>query len=364
MDISLFDYDLPEERIAQTPVQQRDRSRLFVIDRKSGRSYHRHFFELPEFAPNACTLVRNNARVLHARLPGRRPTGGKVECLLLFPEKPEHIWRCLVRPASKLSTKAEFFYGNDYHAVVLEHFGRGEVRVAFDFTDRSMIALSKRIGRMPLPPYIRPSSDDSERAADTDRYQTVFAHPEKTVAAAAPTAGLHFTGELFSALEARGITIRDITLHVGLSTFQPVLSRKVEDHPIQRELYEIPAITLRSIQRHGGRKIVAVGTTTVRTLEDYATKVRRDGPMVSGHAQIEGPFREEAEAFLYPPASFILTDALITNFHLPRSTLMYLVAAFLAPGDARGIKWLKELYAEAIAMKYRFYSYGDAMLIL
>ena len=364
MDISLFDYDLPEERIAQKPVQRRDRSRLFVIDRKSGRRYHQYFFELPEFTPERCTLVRNNARVFHARLPGRRLTGGKMECLLLFPEESGRIWRCLVRPAGKLPPKAEFFYGNDYHAVVLEHLGRGEVRVAFEFSDRSMVALSKRIGRMPLPPYIRRSPEDPESAADINRYQTVFAHPEKAVAAAAPTAGLHFTIELFSELEARGITIRDVTLHVGLGTFRPVLTRKVEDHPVHRECYEIPASTLHAIQCHRDRKIVAVGTTTVRTLEDYATKVGRDGPMVGGHTRNEEPFRAEAEILLYPPASFALTDALITNFHLPRSTLMCLVAAFLAPGDASGIKWLKELYAEAIAMNYRFYSYGDAMLIL
>jgi S-adenosylmethionine:tRNA ribosyltransferase-isomerase len=389
----LFDYPLPDRLIAQQPTDRRDASRLLVVHRAEHRVEHRHFRDLPEYLQPGDCLFRNNAAVIPARLHATRPTGGQVECLLLRPAlSPQHPdsalqvsglsasvsrsenrgqtpggqqratarsqvsdeWWCLVRPGKKLPAGATFGIDGVFTATVREKTDDGPVRVSFDTKDGDILAVANRIGDMPLPPYITGHDNDAARAIDRERYQTVYADRAHQVAAAAPTAGLHFTPELLAQLSAQGVKASDLTLHVGLGTFRPIATEQVEDHPIHREVYEIPAVTQQALFTPAGRRI-AVGTTSVRTIEHY----------LSLHsAPIGRDFLGEADLFIYPPRPFRGVDALITNFHQPRSTLLCLVSAFLAPGSANGIAWMKEIYCEAVAREYRFFSYGDAMLIL
>lgn len=359
----LFDYALPPHLIAQTPAARRDQSRLLVVDRTRRTLAHRTFADLPEYLHAGDTLFRNNAAVLPARLLGRRPTGGRVECFLLRQVAPDDTWLCLVKPGRRLSPGATFTGADDAFAgEILTREPDGAVIVRFNTPDRAPIAaVANRIGIVPLPPYIvrDQTTDDTEatRAADLARYQTVYAEKDRQVAVAAPTAGLHFTPELLATLERQGVRPANLTLHVGLGTFKPIATDTVEAHAIHREVYEIPAGTQRLLfPPHAGRRI-AVGTTSVRSVEDFlATHAQ---PVPGG-----GDYRGEATIFIHPPRRFQGIDALITNFHQPRSTLLCLVAAFLAPGSTEGIGWLREIYTEAIAREYRFFSYGDAMLIL
>lgn len=354
MKTDLFDYPLPDRLIAQQPADRRDASRLLVVHRAQHRIEHRHFRDLPEYMRAGDCLFRNNAAVIPARLHAIRPTGGQVECLLLRPAAVANEWWCLVRPGKKLPAGATFGIDGVFTATVREKTDDGPVRVSFATNDGDILAVANRIGDMPLPPYITGHDNDAARAIDRERYQTVYADRAHQVAAAAPTAGLHFTSELLAQLCAQGITTADLTLHVGLGTFRPIATEHVEDHPIHREVYEIPAITQQTLFKPRGRRI-AVGTTSVRTVEHY----------LSLHsAPSSRDFLSEADLFIYPPRTFQGVDALITNFHQPRSTLLCLVSAFLTPGSADGITWLKEIYAEAVARDYRFFSYGDAMLIL
>src|ERR1022692_2845146 len=316
-----FDYRLPAELIAQNPTERRDRSRLLVVDRQAHAISHRMFGELPGFLRPGDTLLRNNASVLPARLRGRRPTGGRVECLLLrnagaAPGGGE-TWQCLVRPGRRLPAGAAFEAADGALAAVVSAVledGSGRVRFA---TRRggSVEQAATRAGEVPLPPYIE-RSDDSRREQDRERYQTVYADRGRQVAVAAPTAGLHFTHEL---------------------------------------LGEIRADTQRALCPPLGGRRVAVGTTTVRSIEDFLSD--HEEPLGRAHLA-------ESGLFIRPPRAFKGVDALLTNFHQPRSTLLCLVAAFLAPGSTDGIEWLMDIYAEAIAARYRFLSYGDAMLIL
>jgi S-adenosylmethionine:tRNA ribosyltransferase-isomerase len=263
-------------------------------------------------------------------------------------------WWCLVRPGKKLPAGATFGIDGVFTATVREKTDDGPVRVSFDTHDGDILAVANRIGDMPLPPYITGHDNDAARAIDRERYQTVYADRAHQVAAAAPTAGLPFTPELLAQLATQGISTADLTLHVGLGTFRPIATEHVENHPIHREVYEIPAVTQQALFKPARRRI-AVGTTSVRTIEHY----------LSLHSAPPGHnFLSEADLFIYPPRTFRGVDALITNFHQPRSTLLCLVSAFLAPGSTDGIAWLKEIYAEAVAREYRFFSYGDAMLIL
>lgn len=351
----LFDYHLPERLIAQTPAQRRDHSRLLVVHREERRIEHRQFREIGDYLRAGDTLFRNNAAVLPARLHARRPTGGAVECLLLRPAATAGEWWCLLRPGRKLPPGETFGVPDLFTATVREKAEDGTFRVAFAGADGTdILAIAQRIGEMPLPPYIAARDDDAMKALDRERYQTVYAAPEKPVAAAAPTAGLHFTPELLAQLGAAGVRCADVTLHVGLGTFRPIATERIEDHVIHREVYEVPAATQAALFAPTGRRVV-VGTTSLRTLEDFRRK----------HATPTGAdVYDEAALFIYPPADFLAADALITNFHQPRSTLLCLVSAFLAPGSTDGIAWLKEIYAEAVARDYRFFSYGDAMLIL
>ncbi len=361
METRLFDYPLPGELIAQEPLQRRDQSRLLVVDRQSGAISHRTFREIGDLLPPGGCLFRNNASVLPARLRGFLPTGGAVECLLLSPGARPHNWRCMVRPGRKLQPGASFGLDGEYRAEILNVLDEGERLIAFSLEkDATVTALANRLGEVPLPPYIRREKDDPRITMDRDRYETVYANQDRRVSAAAPTAGLHFTPQLLEELERMNFTSAEITLHVGAGTFQPIKTERVADHAIHREIYEIPPETLEILQAPQPAPRIAVGTTTVRTLEDYA---RRRGTIPA--SPLPGsPFTAEADLFLYPPARFALTDVMITNFHLPRSTLLCLVSAFLTPGETRGIAWLKDIYAEAVARRYRFYSYGDAMLIL
>lgn len=354
MKTDLFDYPLPDRLIAQQPADRRDASRLLVVHRREHRIEHRHFRDLPEYLQAGDTLFRNNAAVIPARLHAHRPTGGQVECLLLRPAATSGEWWCLLRPGKKLPIGATFGIPNVFTATVRVKNDDGTACVAFDTQDGDILAVANRIGEMPLPPYISGHDDDAARAIDRERYQTVYADRTHQVAAAAPTAGLHFTPELLGQLSTQGVKFADLTLHVGLGTFRPIATEKIEDHAIHREIYEMPVATQQALFASGTRRI-AVGTTSVRTIEDFRS--RHAAPTQAG-------FIGEAGIFIYPPREFLGVDALITNFHQPRSTLLCLVSAFLAPGSTDGIAWLKEIYAEAVAHEYRFFSYGDAMLIL
>ena len=371
LSTDLFDYPLPESLIAQQPAQRRDESRLLVVDRAQHTLAHRHFRDLPEYLKAGDTLFRNNAAVIPARLHAVRPTGGQVECLLLRPaisrqssavsvlvsglsSQPSDEWWCLLRPGKKLPVGATFGLADLFTATVREKTDDGPCRVAFEVREGDILTVANRIGEMPLPPYIADRENDPARAVDRERYQTVYADRGHQVAAAAPTAGLHFTPELLSQIAGRGIAFADVTLHVGLGTFKPITAERIEDHAIHREVYEMPVSTQQLLFAPAGRRI-AVGTTSVRSIEDFLAV--HSTPTTRDHFG-------ETGIFIYPPRTFRGVDALITNFHQPRSTLLCLVSAFLTPGSTDGIPWLKEIYAEAITREYRFFSYGDAMLIL
>jgi S-adenosylmethionine:tRNA ribosyltransferase-isomerase len=356
LSTDLFDFHLPERLIAQKPADRRDASRLLVVHRAERRWEHRTFRDLPEYLRTGDTLFRNNAAVLPARLQAQRPTGGAVECFLLrAAADADNTWWCLVRPGRKLPPGAVFSHGDAFRAEVLEKAPDGTARIRFVTADGGPIdTLAAAVGEVPLPPYIARAGTDEERRLDRERYQTVYADPARRVAVAAPTAGLHFTPELLEVLRGQGVAVADMTLHVGLGTFKPMSTAAVADHVIHRETYEMPPDAQRRLFDTPGRRI-AVGTTSVRTIEAFLSS--HDQPGDTTH-------RAEAALFIHPPYTFRGVDALVTNFHQPRSTLLCLVAAFLAPGSTEGISFLHAVYAEAIAREYRFFSYGDAMLVL
>ena len=360
----LFDYELPSHLVAQTPSAQRDQSRLLVVDRANRTLTHQVFSDLPQFLHAGDTLFRNNAAVLPARLHAQRPTGGKVECFLLRPASDENVWSCLVKPGRKLPVGATFAHpSRAFSGEVLAKGNDGTVVVKFTTEGGETIAaVANRLGDVPLPPYIArhvtaAAANAAQRASDLDRYQTVYADQARQVAVAAPTAGLHFTAQLLERLSASGVRTADVTLHVGLGTFKPIEAGTIEEHVIHRELYEIPPDTQRMLFPPRVGRRIAVGTTSVRTIEDF---LARHGTPLPDSVPCFG----EAGLFIYPPRIFHGVDALITNFHPPRSTLLCLVAAFLTPGSMDGIQWVREIYREAIARNYRFFSYGDAMFIV
>jgi S-adenosylmethionine:tRNA ribosyltransferase-isomerase len=343
MRVSDFDYELPEERIAERPLGRREDSRLMVL-RASGRIEHRRFDDLPELLRSGDLLVLNDTRVLPARLTARKTTGGRVELLLLEREEVTDgsaIWVCLAKAARGLWAGARLELAEGLAAVVLE--ARGDSwRVRFEASDGDLERRLQSVGGAPLPPYIKRPPD----VDDLERYQTVYARNPGAVAA--PTAGLHFSDVLLGRLESGGIERCSLTLHVGPGTFRPVRVERVEDHRMEEERFVLPeqtAAALRRVRAAGGR-IAAVGTTVVRTLESRATE---DGTARPGSGR--------CGLFIHPGFRFRVVDLLITNFHLPRSTLLMLVAAFA------GRERLLEAYRVAIAEGYRFYSYGDAMLV-
>ncbi|MDG2253383.1 MAG: tRNA preQ1(34) S-adenosylmethionine ribosyltransferase-isomerase QueA [Opitutaceae bacterium] len=363
METSLFDYDLPRERIAQQPAAERDASRLLVVHRDTRTIEHRHFSDLIDYIRPSDHLFRNAARVLPARIFAYRQTGGRVECLLLRPGSSDpksncEDWWCLLKPGRKLPAGSTFAFEDAFSATVEEKNEQAEYRVRFELPQGSSVArIAETLGKMPLPPYIEREREDNRDPDDKDRYQTIYAHSEKAVAAAAPTAGLHFTEELTRSIQSTGATFHDLILHVGMGTFKPLDEGSVEDHEIHREIYEIPATAQHALRqaRATNQRRICIGTTSVRTVEDYLRKTD------SVH---DAGFNSEAGLFVYPPVIFTGVDALVTNFHMPKSTLLCLVSGFLSPGKTDGIDWLKSIYAEAIRMEYRFLSYGDAMLIL
>lgn len=352
----LFDYVLPPHLIAQVPAARRDGSRLLVVNRQTHAIAHHTFADLPAFLRPGDILFRNNASVLPARLFARRPTGGHVECLLLRPVDGGETWRCLVRPGRKLPVGAQFAHpAAAFQGTITGRDADGSALVRFATpNDEPITAVANRLGEVPLPPYIN-RDDDSRRTLDRERYQTVYADRARPVAVAAPTAGLHFTPTLLAQLTGAGVRTAEVTLHVGLGTFKPIATATVAEHDIHRELYEMPVPTQDLLFHPGAGRRLAVGTTTVRTVEDFLAT--HTAPLSHAHAA-------EAGIYIYPPRDFRGVDALITNFHQPRSTLLCLVAAFLSPGSTAGVAWLREIYAEAIRLEYRFLSYGDAMLIL
>lgn len=340
MDISELDFDLPERLIAQEPAQRRDAARLLIVDRASGSLTDTTFAHLPEWIDAGDCLVLNDTQVIRARIHARKSTGGAVEILLLR-EIGDGTWRALLRPGAKVKPGTKLHLSEGVSATAGEILADGQRAIRFNRPD--VLAVLERIGEVPLPPYIR---REQPAPSDANRYQTVYAAYPGAVAA--PTAGLHYTPELLANLRDRGAIIRHLTLHVGYGTFKPVTATDLADHRVDAEEFSIPEITAKAVNRarRSGKRVVAVGTTTTRVLESQL----QDGELTAGAG--------ETDLCIVPGHSFRAVDALQTNFHLPRSSLLALVAAF-AGGDL-----ILEAYRYAIAREFRFYSYGDTMLII
>lgn len=339
MKKSDFFFDLPEELIAQTPLEQRDASRLLHLDKQTGEIEHRHFYELPQYLHRGDCLVLNDTRVLPARLLGCRQSGGGVE-LVLLRDLGDGRWECLSRPGRKTKPGTELQFGDGELTATVEAVAEGGNRIVqFHYTGIFLEVL-ERLGKMPLPPYIK------EELRDGERYQTVYSR--ELGSAAAPTAGLHFTPELLKQIEQQGVKLCYVTLHVGLGTFRPVKEEKIEDHEMHSEFCVISpktAETINSVKKNGGR-VIAVGTTSCRTLESFAGE---DGTVEAGSRW--------TNIFIYPGYRFRCIDALVTNFHLPESTLIMLVSALA------GRENVLRAYETAVKERYRFFSFGDAMFI-
>ena len=335
-----FWYDLPEELIAQTPLEKRDTSRLMYLNRQTGEVSHKHFYDIIDFLQPGDCLVMNDSRVLPARLLGHRPTGGAVEVLLLR-DLGEKCWECLCKPGKKMQVGHEVIFGNGELTATVKAVQEDGNRVVEFHYEGIFLEVLERLGKMPLPPYIK------AELADQERYQTVYSR--EVGSAAAPTAGLHFTNELLNAIRAKGVKTAFVTLHVGLGTFRPVKAENVLEHHMHSELCmmgEETARILNETKADGGR-VICVGTTSCRTLESLVNE--------------DGSFEAKSkwtEIFIYPGYTFKAMDGLITNFHLPESTLVMLVSAFA------NREYVLNAYAEAVREKYRFFSFGDAMCIL
>lgn len=343
MHINNFDYHLPEEQIAQHPADKRDESRLLVVDRSTGQLENRHFYDILEYLVPGDCLVMNNSKVIPARLFGTKEiTGAKAEFLLIKRIKDD-IWETMVKPGKKLHVgdRVSFSEDGSLSAKILEH-GEGGTRIVRFEYEGDFHELLDKIGRIPLPPYIERESDEE----DKERYQTVYCKEEGSVAA--PTAGLHFTEELMRKAREKGVRIAFVTLHVGIGTFRPVKCDVIEEHKMHFEEYEIDeenAAIINETKKAGGR-IISVGTTSTRTLESASTE---EGVVMAG--------RGSTDIFIYPGYRFKVIDCLITNFHLPKSTLLMLVSALY------NREKILEAYNEAVEQKYRFFSYGDAMFL-
>ena len=339
MKTSDFNYFLPEELIAQTPLKKRDSSRLLHLNKVTGEVEHKHFFDLPDHLREGDCLVLNDSRVLPARLIGKRETGGVVEVVLLR-DKGNGVWECLTRPGKKTKPGTKLIFGEgELTAIVVDSVEGGNKLLQFEY-EGIFLEVLEHLGKMPLPPYIKIELQDQER------YQTVYSR--EVGSAAAPTAGLHFTDELLDIIEKKGVKICYVTLHVGLGTFRPVKCENIESHEMHSEFCVITEETARLVtetKKSGGR-VVAVGTTSCRTLESFA---KEDGVLEEGSGF--------TDIFIYPGYRFKCIDALVTNFHLPESTLVMLVSALA------GREHVLAAYSEAVEEKYRFFSFGDAMFI-
>ena len=340
MKTSDFYYDLPQELIAQTPLDRRDASRLMVLDKNTGAVKHMHFYDLPSLLRPGDCLVLNDSRVLPARLLGHREPGGGAAEVLLLNDKGDKTWECLVRPGKKMKPGTKLSFGDGLlTAEVTETLEGGNRLVRFNY-EGIFLELLEQLGKMPLPPYIKAELQDPER------YQTVYSR--EVGSAAAPTAGLHFTKELLEQIQAMGVSLAYVTLHVGLGTFRPVKEEEITDHEMHSEYCMISketAETINETRRKGGR-VICVGTTSCRTIESWAAE--------------DGTLKESAgwtNIYIYPGYRFKVLDALVTNFHLPESTLVMLVSALA------GREHILAAYEEAVREKYRFFSFGDAMFI-
>jgi len=335
-----FWYDLPEELIAQTPLEKRDTSRLLALNRETGEIAHKHFYDIIDYLQPGDCLVMNDSRVLPARLLGHRPTGGAVEVLLLR-DLGDKKWECLCKPGRKMQVGNEVIFGDEeLSATVVEVKADGNRVVEFHY-EGIFLEVLERLGKMPLPPYIK------AELADQERYQTVYSR--EVGSAAAPTAGLHFTNELLDKIRAKGVKTAFVTLHVGLGTFRPVKAEDISEHHMHSELCMISEETARVLNetKQAGGRVICVGTTSCRTLESLVNE--------------DGTFEAKSkwtEIFIFPGYSFKAMDGLITNFHLPESTLVMLVSAFA------GREQVLHAYEEAVKARYRFFSFGDAMCIL
>ncbi len=352
-----FYFHLPQELIAQQPTERRDESRLLVLARRTGGLSHRTFTDLPDQLVRGDLLVLNDTRVIPARFFCRRVTGGRIEGLFLRERSPGE-WDVMLKGASRCRAGESLSLAgaDDVQLTLGANTGAGCWRLTVE-PARPAVELLEQVGLTPLPPYIR-RADGSQEQIDRPRYQTVYA--DRPGAVAAPTAGLHFTEELFARLAKRGIETTRLTLHVGAGTFLPVTADGPADHEMHAEWYRLPAGAAEAITaaRTAGRRVVAVGTTSVRVLEAVA----RDQRATGRHQPLQSA-TGWTDIFIYPPAEFLAVDALITNFHLPQSTLLMLVAAFCSPGDTNGLPMILDTYAQAVQHQYRFFSYGDAMLI-
>lgn len=339
MNKSDFYFDLPERLIAQTPLKNRDASRLLHLDKETGEIEHRHFYDIKQYLRKGDCLVLNNSRVLPARLIGSRPTGGSVE-LVLLKDVGDGCWECLSRPGRKTRPGQEIIFGNGELTATVQSVTDGGNRIVKFSFEGIFLEVLEKLGKMPLPPYIKEELEDSER------YQTVYS--KELGSAAAPTAGLHFTEALLQEIRDMGVNVCFVTLHVGLGTFRPVKAEHIEDHEMHSEFCMIPAETAKTINdtKQSGGRVIAVGTTSCRTLESFA---KEDGTVEETAAW--------TNIFIYPGYKFKCIDALITNFHLPESTLIMLVSALA------GRENLLNAYNEAVKEEYRFFSFGDAMII-
>ncbi|MBI4687247.1 MAG: tRNA preQ1(34) S-adenosylmethionine ribosyltransferase-isomerase QueA [Nitrospirae bacterium] len=345
MKLSDFDYPLPKEQIAQYPLRERDSSRLLVFNRKEKRIEHRVFRDLSDYLKSGDVLILNNTKVMPARIFGRKPTGGKVE-ILLIKELNHYTWEAMVKGIEE----GAIVFDRGISAHVSRNHGVSNIKFNDDIREHM-----HTLGVMPLPPYIKRKADTS----DAEQYQTVYAANEGAIAA--PTAGLHFTEGLIDEIKSKGVHVEMLTLHVGCGTFKPVKAHDIREHKMDEEVYEIsePAVDTINNAKAEGRRIIAVGTTVTRTLEAEACKIQGQGARDKGQgkAAIKAG-RGDASIFIYPGYKFKIVDVLITNFHLPKSTPLMLTSAFT------GLDELKNIYDEAISLGYRFFSYGDAMLVV
>ena len=346
MLLSEFDYQLPEELIAQRPSDKRENSKMLVLNPSEHKILHKHFYDIVDLIDDNCILILNNTKVIPARLYGYKDTGAKIEVFLLK-EKDNHNWEVLIKPSKRVKVGTIVKISDELSCEVLESLpddGKWLVKMIYE---GDIFEILHRVGNIPLPPYIeRKMSNEELKKLDFERYQTVYAKDEGSVAA--PTAGLHFTQEILEKLKNKGVQIGYVTLNVGIGTFRPVKCENVLDHKMDSEAFEISEETANLINKakSEGKKLIAVGTTTVRTLE---TAFQQFGEIKA--------CKSASELFIYPPYEFKVVDKLITNFHLPKSTLLMLVSALA------GKDFIFEAYAEAIKEKYRFYSYGDCMFI-